>query len=177
MKESITITVGGMTCAACQSHVQRALQHAPGVEKASVNLMTGEATVAFDSKETAPAALVDAILETGYEARLPVTGRSAFEEQEEREREQAAEARELAIKAIVSLALGGIAMVLSMRAMGDRFTQYLLLAITVFVMIWAGRRIYAGAWTAARHGSADMNALVALGTLAAFVYSVAVTLA
>jgi len=67
----------------------------------------------------------------------------------------------LAIKAIVSLALGGIAMVLSMACHGRSLSrQYLLLAITVFVMIWAGRRIYAGAWTAARHGSADMNALV-----------------
>src|SRR6266852_1282072 len=155
MKESVTIAVDGMTCAACQAHVQRALEHTRGVEKAAVNLMTGEATVAFDPEETKPAALLEAILDTGYEARLPAAGRSAFEEQEERERTQVEEARELGIKAIVSLALGGIAMALSMRAMGNRAVQYGLLAITLFVMVWAGRRIYMGAWTAARHGSAD----------------------
>ena len=59
-------------------------------------------------------------------------------------------------------------MFLSMRWMHEAGVRYILLAITVFVMAWAGRRIYTGAWTAARHGSADMNALVALGTEAAF---------
>jgi P-type Cu+ transporter len=176
MTETIHINVGGMTCAACQSHVQRALERSPGVKKAAVNLMTGEATVAFDPETIQPAALVDAIVDTGYEAQIPLPGRSAFEEQEERERAQVAEARELGIKAIVSLALGAIAMALSMRAMDDLLVRYVLLAIAVFVMIWAGGRIFSGAWTAARHGSADMNALVALGTGAAFLYSLAVTI-
>jgi len=177
MAETVNIHVGGMTCAACQAHVQRALEAAPGVNKAAVNLMTGEATVAFDPNLTGPADLVEAIIETGYDAELPQPGRSAFEEQEEREREQIAEARELGRKAIVSLALGGVAMALSMYAINVAAVRYLLLAITVFVMAWAGGRIYRGAWVAARHGSADMNALVALGTLAAFAYSVAATIA
>ncbi|HEY2845902.1 MAG TPA: copper-translocating P-type ATPase, partial [Bryobacteraceae bacterium] len=131
----------------------------------------------------------EAIRETGYGAELPVAGRTAFEEQEEREHGQAREARDLGVKAVVSLALGGIAMFLSMHflSMGGMrasipqengsLIRYILLAITVFVMAWAGRRIYSGAWTAARHGSADMNALVALGTGAAFLYSAAVTFA
>ncbi|HWZ31679.1 MAG TPA: heavy metal translocating P-type ATPase [Bryobacteraceae bacterium] len=175
MTETISIHVGGMTCAACQSHVQRALEQSPGVKKAAVNLMTGEATVAFDPQTIEPAALVDAILDTGYDAQLPAPGRTAFEEQEERERAQVVEARELAVKAIVSLALGGAAMFLPMRAMHDPAVRYVLLAVTAFVMAWAGGRIFTGALIAARHGSADMNALVALGTGAAFLYSVAVT--
>ena len=115
------------------------------------------------------------MVDTGYEAQLPSEGLTAFAEQEEREQQQSAEARELAIKAMVSLALGAIAMWLSMRAMHDRFTAYVLLAIAAFVMTWAGRRIFVAAWTAARHGSGDMNTLVALGTGAAFVYSLAAT--
>ena len=177
MTETVHINVGGMTCAACQSHVQRALERSPGVTKASVNLMTGEATVAFDPQATQPASLVDAIVDTGYEAQIPAPGRSAFEEQEERERGQVAEARELGLKAIVSLALGGVAMALSMYAMDVPVVRYVLLSIAVFVMVWAGGSIFSGAWTAARHGSADMNALVALGAGAAFLYSLAVTLA
>jgi P-type Cu+ transporter len=177
MKESVTITVEGMTCAACQAHVQRALEHTPGVEKAAVNLMTGQAMVAFDPQAVAPDALVEAIRETGYGAELPPAGRTAFEEQEERERAQAEEARELAVKAVVSLALGAVAMAASMLWMDNSLVRYGLLALTVFVMVWAGRRIYTGAWTAALHGSADMNALIALGTGAAFLYSAAVTLA
>jgi P-type Cu+ transporter len=177
MTETVHIHVGGMTCAACQSHVQRALEQTPGVQTAAVNLMTGDATVAFDPSATGADALVEAIVDTGYEAQLPIAGRSAFEEQEERERAQMEEARELAIKAVASLALGAAAMFLSMRWMDNAGVRYVLLAITVFVMAWAGRQIYTGAWTAARHGSADMNALVALGTGAALVYSLAATVA
>jgi Cu+-exporting ATPase len=175
--ETIHINVGGMTCAACQSHLQRALERSPGVKTAAVNLMTGDATIAFDPAEIAPDALVQAVVDTGYEAELPSQGLTAFAEQEERESKQSAEARELAVKAIVSLALGAIAMWLSMRAMHDQLTAYTLLAIAAFVMVWAGRRIFVAAWTAARHGSGDMNTLVALGTGAAFLYSLAATVA
>src|SRR5579883_895523 len=177
MTETVRIHVGGMSCAACQAHIQRALEQAPGVKKAAVNLMTAEATVAFDPHQTEPATLVETILDTGYDAELPSAGKSAVEQQEERERAQAAEARELTVKAVVSLALGAGAMFLSMRAMHDPFARYVLLATTLFVMAWAGRNIFIGAWSAARHGSADMNTLVALGTGAAFVYSVSATLA
>ncbi len=166
-----------MTCAACQAHVQKALEKTPGVSKAAVNLMTGEATVVFDPQSTAPGKLIDAIVGTGYDAELPTAGLTAIEEQSERESAQVAEARELGIKSIVSLALGGLAMWLSMSAMHSPATRYVLLAVTIFVMAWAGRNIFAGAWKAAIHGSADMNALVALGTGAAFLYSLAVTLA
>jgi Cu+-exporting ATPase len=174
--ETIHINVGGMTCAACQAHVQRALERSPGVKKAAVNLMTGDATISFDPAEIAPAALVQAVVDTGYQAQLPSEGLTAFAEQEERETKQSAEARELAVKAIVSLALGAIAMWLSMRAMHDQLTAYALLAIATFVMAWAGRRIFSSAWTAARHGSGDMNTLVALGTGAAYLYSLAATI-
>jgi len=181
MTETVNINVTGMTCSACQAHVQRALEHAPGVAKAAVNLMTGEATVAFDPKLTKPAALVEAISETGYEAQLPASGQSDFEAQAERDRTQIAEASELQIKAVVSLTLGAIAMAISMtaphNAMHSAVLRYALLAMALFVMAWAGRGIFAGAWTAARHGSADMNALVALGTGAAFLYSAAMTIA
>ena len=166
-----------MTCAACQAHVQKALEQTPGVSKAAVNLLTGEATVAFDPKTTTPPDLIHAIVDTGYDAQLPTAGLTAVEEQQEREEAQVADARELGIQAIVSLALGGVAMWLSMRSMHSAAIRYVLLAIAVFVMAWAGRRIFAGAWKAARHGSADMNALVALGTGAAFLYSLAVTVA
>jgi P-type Cu+ transporter len=176
MTETVHINVGGMSCAACQAHVQHALEETPGVEKAAVSLMTNEATVVFDPHTVAAPKLLEAIRETGYEADLPTPGQTAFQQQEERERAEVAEARELAIKAVVSLALGGASMGLSMMFAGDARVHWLLLAITVFVMAWAGRRIYAGAFVTARHGSSDMNTLVALGTGAAFLYSAAVTI-
>ena len=177
MTETVHIRVGGMTCAACQSHVQRALEQTPGVRQAAVNLMTAEATVAFDPQAVAPEALVDAIVDTGYEAELPAAGVSPFEEQEQRELAQIAEARDLARKAVISLALGAVAMILSMRYMHSTPVHYLLLAITLFVMGWAGRRIFTAAWSGAGHRTTDMNTLIALGTGAAFLYSLAVTVA
>src|SRR5258708_11808166 len=110
MSESVTLTVTGMTCAACQAHVQRALNEVRGVEKASVNLMTGEATIAYDPAATAPSNLVEAVRDTGYDAELPGANHNSFEEQEARERAQVDEARELGLKALGSLAVGGGAM-------------------------------------------------------------------
>ena len=70
MQETIRIPVTGMTCAACQSRVQRTLQKQPGVTDASVNLMMQNATVTFDPQSISPTALVDAIRDSGYGAEL-----------------------------------------------------------------------------------------------------------
>src|ERR1700733_15310374 len=134
MTETLHINVGGMTCAACQAHVQHALEETPGVEKAAVSLMTNEATVVFDPHTVAPPALIEAIRGTGYEADLPTPGQTAFQEQETRERAEVAEARELSIKAVVSLALDGLSMGLSMKFMDDTRAHWLLLGIAAFVM-------------------------------------------
>jgi P-type Cu+ transporter len=166
-----------MTCAACQSHVQKALEQSPGVTKAAVNLMTGDATVVFDPSAVSAEALLEAIRDTGYDAELPDPGHSVFEEQEAREHSLRIEIHDLSVKAIVSLLTGAIAMWLSMQWMDVREVQFALLFATLYIMVWAGRRIYASAWAQARHFSSDMNTLVALGTGAAFLYSLAVTFA
>jgi Cu+-exporting ATPase len=139
--------------------------------------MTGDAMVVFDPASVSKDTLLEAVRDTGYDAELPVAGRDVFTQQEDREATQVEEARELGIKAGVSLVAGAIAMWLSMQYMEVRAVQFALLITTVVVMAWAGRRVYGGAFTAAIHGSSDMNTLVALGTGAAFLYSAAVTLA
>ena len=73
----VAFPVTGMTCAACQGRVQRTLEQAPGVVDASVNLMTGTATVTYDPSSTSPDALVDTVRGTGYGAELPQDQRSA----------------------------------------------------------------------------------------------------
>src|SRR5918999_4034347 len=114
----IALSVGGMTCAACQASVQRALSKEPGVLDASVNLMTESAAVTFDPAVTTPAALVGAIQRTGYEAELPSPAQDTFAEQEARDQGQAREYQTVKRKAIVSGLLGAIAMAVSMSAMG-----------------------------------------------------------
>ena len=115
--ETITIPVTGMTCAGCQAGVQRALQRTPGVEDATVSLMTGSAAVRFDPAATTPQALVEAILATGYGAELPRPERTAFDEQAARDDSEEEEFHSLRRRALVSGAVGALAMILSMPLM------------------------------------------------------------
>ncbi len=177
----VTIPVGGMTCAACQASVQRALSKEPGVLDASVNLMTESAAVTFDPAVTTSAALVGAIQRSGYEAALPSPSRDAFAEQEARERDQAREYEALRRKAIVSGIIGVAAMLVSMPMMRGAghggALSWALLAVTIFVMAWAGRHFYVRGWKGIRRRSPDMNTLIAIGTGAAFLYSATATVA
>ncbi len=117
VKEHVTIPVTGMTCAACQSFIQRTLASQAGVQDATVNLMLHNATVTFDPKATSTSALVDAIRDTGYGAEIPVANRSVLLEQEEHDEEQLREYKRLRLKAAVSLIAGAFAMLLSMPLM------------------------------------------------------------
>jgi len=183
--ETITIPVSGMTCAACQARVQRALTKAPGVDSASVNLMTNSATVEYDVGLTTPETLVEEIRATGYGADLPVEDRTAIDNQialdEEREREFVT----LRSRAIVAFVVGGLTMLapfafgvpMMLMTGSAPASWWILLVATGLVMGWAGRDFYTRAWMAARHRSANMNTLVAVGTSAAFLFSVFATAA
>ena len=179
-RERIRIPVTGMTCAACQANVQRALAQQPGVDDASVNLMMESASVTFDPSVATPERLVQAIRDTGYGAELPPVDVSVLEEQEARDRTQREELQSLTRKAIASGIAGVVAMalpILPMLAMDSSAMPFVLLALTLTVMAWAGRHFYVRAWRALAHRLADMNTLVAAGTGAAFLYSVVATLA
>jgi P-type Cu+ transporter len=113
----IEIPVEGMTCAACQASVQKALQRQPGVLDAAVNLMLKSAAVTYDPAVATPEGLVEAIRGTGYEAELPRPDQTDFAEQEARDRSQEAEFHTLRRKALASGAAGVVAMVVSMPLM------------------------------------------------------------
>jgi len=166
-----------MTCGACQARVQRALTAEPGVIDASVNLVTKSAAVRYDPVAVSPERLIEAVRATGYEAELPATDESSADATSRREDAEEREARELAIKATVSVVAGIVSMGISMLLMGDLLANYGLLGLTAAILAWAGRDIYRRAWKAVRHRSADMNTLVALGTGSAFLYSVIATIA
>ena len=113
----LNIPVTGMTCAACQARVQRVLERTPGVDEAAVSLMTNTATVRFDPTLVDANTLVERIRGTGYGAELPLDERGAVEEQEAQDRSRIEEARDLRTKALVSLVLGALAMIVSMPLM------------------------------------------------------------
>ncbi|MBI5083154.1 MAG: copper-translocating P-type ATPase [Acidobacteria bacterium] len=113
----VIVPVSGMSCAACQAHVQEALQQESGVQTAAVNLLTAEAVVVYDPDLTSPLALVEAVRATGYGAELPLSVPDEFAEETARERAQIEEYHNLLTKAGVSIVLGALAMVLSMPLM------------------------------------------------------------
>jgi P-type Cu+ transporter len=176
-ENSISFPVIGMTCAACQARVQRVLSAEPGVIDASVNLVTRSAAVRYDPAAVTPQDLIEAVRATGYDAELPAAEESPLSADSVRQEAEVREARSLAVKASVSVFAGALAMLLSMLLMGNVVVNYVLLALTSGILLWAGRDIYRRAWKATRHRSADMNTLVALGTGSAFVYSLVATVA
>ncbi len=176
-ENSISFPVAGMTCAACQARVQRALSAERGVLDASVNLVTRSAAVRYDPATVSPQDLIEAVRATGYDAELPRVEESPLSVGAQQEEAEVSEARSLAVKATVSVLAGALAMWLSMRLMGNGRVNYALLALTSVILVWAGRDIYRRAWKALLHRSADMNTLVALGTGSAFVYSLVATVA
>lgn len=202
MLRKVTIPVHGMTCAACQSRVQRVLQAEVGVVDASVHLMLKQAVITYDFGATSEASLVEAINRTGYEAKPAVQGQTSFDEQAVQDRAQEEEYLVVRRKALWSGAAGLVAMALSMPLMAanepggheagffmswmmraaSRLSfappavwSYVLMALTVIVMGSTGRHFYVRAWSALRHRAADMNTLVAVGTGAAFFYSALAT--
>ncbi len=110
----LTIPVQGMTCAACSARIQRALERAPGVSTANVNLMTGAATVSYDPSTITPERLVETIRDTGYGAALPDPGASAEALADTQDAAREAELRNLRWKLIASLVAAVLAMLISM---------------------------------------------------------------
>jgi Cu+-exporting ATPase len=165
-----------MTCAACQARVQRALKAQPGVVDATVNLLTGSAAVRYDPAAVTAENLVEAVRSTGYDAELPAIPPATLDRASDEDAD-GIRARVLATKAVVSVVAGLLMMALSMPMATNPFASYALLGVTSAILAWAGGEIYRRAWMAARHGSADMNTLVALGTGSAYFYSLVATVA
>ncbi|GIX47182.1 MAG: haloacid dehalogenase [Candidatus Tectimicrobiota bacterium] len=177
--EQVTIPIGGMRCASCAAHIERALRGVEGVIAAAVNFGTQTATVTYLPGVVEVAALRRAIAEAGYEP-LEVAESEAGLDREQQAR--AAEIRTLKRKFLTSVAL---TFPIFLGALGayvswvPRWLQspWLQLLLATPVQFWVGFPFYQGFWRALKHKTADMNTLIAIGTSAAYAYSLAVTLA
>ena len=185
--ESVDLAVTGMTCAACVGRVERALQATPGVVEATVNLATERARVRYAPGATDPARLAAAVRQTGYDVVEPEAGVSAdAAEQAARDAGDARLRRRLiwaaaltapllVLEMVPMLVPGGMAW---MDAVVPMQTRWLVsFALATAVQFGPGGRFYRAGWAAARHGAPDMNTLVALGTSAAYGYSLVATFA
>ncbi|MGO8670871.1 MAG: heavy metal translocating P-type ATPase, partial [Capsulimonadaceae bacterium] len=164
---STDLTVTGMTCAACVSRVERALLRTPGVASAQVNLLAGQAAVAFDPNVTAPEQLISAVKRIGFGA-APLA--APEEAGVEAAREAAAVFRRFLVAACLTLPVVAGSMLPSLSLLASPRVQFIL---SFPVVAWAGASFYRGAWHSLSRREADMNVLVALGTGAAFLSSLA----
>ena len=172
--EEITLSVGGMTCAACVARVERALTAAPGVELATVNLATRQAKVRYNPRLTNPGALTRVVTDAGYE----VEGTSR---EQRAPRSPEAEVKEFRRRFLLALVLSlpvwlsMIPPVANAVGLSHRTLAFILLIFATPVMFYSGASFFTGAASAARHRSTNMDTLVALGTSAAYFYSAWVT--
>ncbi|MEX1169106.1 MAG: heavy metal translocating P-type ATPase [Chloroflexota bacterium] len=185
--EIVSFPVEGMTCASCVNRITRFLQKVDGVEGANVNLATETATIRFDPARVAVGDLAEAVEAAGYVARVEQAATSdhkadiaeAAEARSERDEAAARHLNSLRRRLIVAAILtfpilGGLARMTIAPGLPAILTDPLFqLALATPVQLWAGWPFYIGAWKALRHRSADMNTLIAVGTSAAFLYSLA----
>ncbi len=174
--EEATFEVTGMSCASCVGRVEKALGGVPGVSGVSVNLATEKASVSYLPEEVSARELERAVEAAGY----GIAREDIDESEDAHEREYGKLRRSFlgALGLTVLILLGSLPHMLGFEAPVPMGVLNLgLLALATPVQFWAGWRFYRGAWGAARHGQANMNTLVALGTSAAYLYSAAATLA
>ncbi len=172
--QSFSFPIVGMTCSACSTRVEKALRAVPGVEEANVNLAIERADVRALAGIVSVGDLAEAVARAGYEARVRSNAeeRAQADEQHQRE-EQAALRREMlmllgAIALTTPLVAQMVAMTFGLHFHLTPMTELLLATPVQFI---CGARFYRGAWKALRAGSGNMDVLVALGTTAAYLYS------
>jgi Cu+-exporting ATPase len=177
VKDTVELQLSGMTCAACANRIEKGLNRLSGVSKATVNFALESAHVQYYPSETTPQSLIEKIQQLGYEAKVKQDQVSETDHQDETARQK----RRLIISAILSLPL--------LWAMAGHFSftsfiwvpklflnPWFQLALTFPIQFIIGRHFFIGAYKALRNGSANMDVLVALGTSAAFFYSLYLTL-
>ena len=186
-EESITVSVGGMSCASCVKIVEDSLNKLPGVS-ASVNFATETAKVILKTDETSIEEIKKTIIDAGYEVR-GVSGLKTGKEKsgsdssgDDLMKRREEEFKSLRSRFIFALSAAILVFIGSMpnlfpfvKFIPQATLHYILLAISTPVLFWAGRGFYIGAYKAAKHFTTDMNTLVAVGTFSAYLYSLAIT--
>jgi Cu+-exporting ATPase len=178
--KKVTFGVTGMTCASCVGHVEKALKEVEGVASVNVNLATERATVEYDPVKTGIDAFKKAVEDAGYgigavvSEEIPATDTVAEGNRRE--------IRTLRNKLIFAGAIGAYMFLVAISEFSGNWlpsifsNRYLLWVLATPVQYWAGWQFYRGAWGALKHRTANMNTLIAVGTSAAYLYSVAAIL-
>jgi Cu+-exporting ATPase len=162
----LELPISGMTCASCANRIERRLNKLDGVN-ASVNYATEKASVEFDPVAVGHEQLIAAVEAAGYQAALPAAPGAATEAPAEVDEAEPLRRRLLA-SAVLSLPVLLLAMIPALQF--DNF-QWLSLTLVTPVVLWGGWPFHRAAWVNLKHGTATMDTLVSLGTLAAWLWS------
>ncbi|MEG4027183.1 MULTISPECIES: heavy metal translocating P-type ATPase [unclassified Microcoleus] len=180
--DNLTLKLRGMSCASCASSIEQAIQSVPGVIDCRVNFGMEQATIQYDSKQTNLETIQSAVDDAGYQA-LPLQEMAATEddsEQADRKSEFQTLQRKLWTAGIISILLV-VGAIPAMTGLHLPFIPawlhdfWLQLVLTSPVQFWCGKSFYVGAWKSFKRRVATMDTLIALGTSAAYFYSVFVT--
>ena len=158
----------GMSCASCAARVDKTLNSQPGVQEASVNYASATAQVVYDADVCSPLNLKAAVQNAGYD--LLVKGQE--EEADEVEKAHADRYRNLKRRTMGAIVLAIPIMVLSMAFMHLAWVNYVVWLLSTPVVFVLGRGFFVGAWKQLRHGTSNMDTLVALSTGIAYMFSV-----
>lgn len=175
--EKVNLDITGMTCAACATRIEKGIKKLPGVIDANVNLTMERATVQYNPQEIGVEGMIQKVKDLGYGATLPTT---TAKKADDRGKEIRRYQLRFVISAILSLPL------LYTMAAHFNWSQlymphflmnpWVQLALATPVQFIIGWSFYRGAYKALKNGSANMDVLVALGTSAAYFYSLAATI-
>jgi Cu+-exporting ATPase len=181
VKDKISFDIGGMTCGACATNIEKVLKKLNGVESVAVNFSLAKAHVEYDPSLVSVADMISAIEGIGYTASRKVDKKES-EDRERKAREE--EIKKQRINLIIAVALG---IPISLGDMSSAFpalhgfvpsfltNDKVLFVLTTIVMLFPGRQFFVGTYKGLKHGVTDMNLLIATGTGSAYIVSVAAT--
>lgn len=175
----ISISIGGMSCAACVRRVENVLKSVDGVLDVNVNLATSRATLSTDPTGPPDLSTIRQTLDDAGYAYLGIVDSDAVDPAEQL---RESEIRDLKLKlfvgAVLSVLVHGVAMIPMTSSMGHATyfqVAVLQLILTSPVVFWVGDRFLVGAFKALKQKTSDMNTLVAIGSMSAYLYSVFAT--
>ena len=164
--EKITVPVLEMSCAVCANNVENEVRSILGVDSATVNFAANTLTVSFDPKKTSLLQIKSAVQAIGYDLVIEENNREKIQEKAEKQHYQSIKKRTITAW-ILSIPLMGI----SMTIMHQNWANWVMLLLTLPILSFCGQSFYINAWKQLRHKSANMDTLVSLSTIIAFLFS------
>ena len=161
-----TFPLKGMSCAGCAQSIESVLRSSEGVKEANVNFASNAVLVSYDSSVTKPENFQKAVVSIGYELIIPTENHSHEEHHDHHHEDHS-----LKYKLITAIILAVPVMALSMIWHHAEYSGWIMFILSIPVVFWCGADFYVMAWKRAKHFTANMDTLIAMGTGAAFLFS------